>query len=128
MNRHAAIVEATGWEIEPTPWTTDAACADTNPNLWFPERGQPAGTARQICADCPVNTQCLDYALRWNIRFGIWGGHTVRERRQLRPTTTGPQRIPARHGTTTGYHRGCRCTQCREANSAYTAQQRETVR
>lgn len=65
-------------------WMADAACARTDPEAFFPEKGSGAD-ARKICADCPVRQQCLDMAL--NLRRnpdGIWGGTTMEERRAMR--------------------------------------------
>jgi len=33
---------------------------------------------------CPIRARCLDYALRHDIRSGIWGGRTELERAELR--------------------------------------------
>jgi WhiB family redox-sensing transcriptional regulator len=70
-------------------WRRDAICRDTDPNLFF-----PVGTtgfalmqidrARQVCDECPVRVDCLDYALETNQDSGIWGGTTEDERRVLR--------------------------------------------
>ena len=35
-------------------WRQQAACHGTDLNLFYPERGQSAGPARQVCAQCPV--------------------------------------------------------------------------
>lgn len=114
------IIDAAGFEFEPTPWSTEAACAGSNPNLWFPDRGANTQKARAVCAACPVRRECLEYAVRWRIPFGIWGGRSVRERRHLLDAGVGrPRRLPAPHGTTTRYARGCRCAGCREANYEY---------
>jgi hypothetical protein len=51
--------------------------------VFFPERGETAGAARQVCAACPVRQPCLEYALSNRITHGIWGGLTERERRPL---------------------------------------------
>ncbi len=83
-------------------WRDDAACLDVDPNLFFPahvgirggrnmERKQAAAdqtnTAMQICRTCSVTAECLDYALRTNFPkvndFGIWGGTTPRQRRNI---------------------------------------------
>jgi WhiB family redox-sensing transcriptional regulator len=64
-------------------WRQQAACYGTDLNLFFPERGQSAGAARQVCARCPVRQPCLEYALSNRITSGIWGGMTERERRPL---------------------------------------------
>jgi Transcription factor WhiB len=64
-------------------WRQQAACHGTDLNLFYPERGQSAGPARQVCAMCPVRQPCLEYALSNRITSGIWGGLTERERRPL---------------------------------------------
>ena len=40
--------------------------------------------AKRICAQCTVKSECLEYALKNDERFGIWGGLSERERRRLR--------------------------------------------
>ena len=52
-------------------------------DLFYPERGESTGPARQVCARCPVCQPCLEYALSNRITHGIWGGLTERERRPL---------------------------------------------
>jgi WhiB family transcriptional regulator, redox-sensing transcriptional regulator len=39
--------------------------------------------AKRICAGCPVQRECLEYALRVREPFGIWGGLNETERRAL---------------------------------------------
>ena len=65
-------------------WRELAACRGAELNLFFPERGESADSARRICAACPVRQPCLDYAITNRIVHGIWGGLTERERRALR--------------------------------------------
>jgi Transcription factor WhiB len=65
-------------------WTRDAACANVDPELFFPANSrQPATEAKQVCAACPVQAECLEYSLVNEEEFGIWGGLTEKERRQL---------------------------------------------
>ena len=52
--------------------------------MFFPERGESAEAARQVCARCSVRQPCLDYAISNRIVYGVWGGLTERERRALR--------------------------------------------
>ena len=69
----------------PSPhWRDRAACIGADPDLFFPQRGESAEPAREICARCPVREACLDDALRNAITHGIWGGLPERERRALR--------------------------------------------
>ena len=65
-------------------WQTDALCAQTDPEAFFPEKGGSTRDAKRICTSCEVKTQCLEYALQNDERFGIWGGLSERERRKLR--------------------------------------------
>lgn len=79
---------------DPRDWQDGALCAQTDPELWFPGVGEPAIPAKRICAVCPVREACLDYALAAGPRiYGIWGGTTEKERRQLRtvPRPSGPR-------------------------------------
>jgi WhiB family redox-sensing transcriptional regulator len=68
----------------PLAWQADALCAQTDPEAFFPEKGGSTRDAKKICASCPVRAQCLEYALKNDERFGIWGGLSERERRKLR--------------------------------------------
>ena len=48
-----------------------------------PEREAREGRAKAICGDCPVQVECLDYAVRIREPHGIWGGLNETERRLL---------------------------------------------
>ncbi|HEX9992492.1 MAG TPA: WhiB family transcriptional regulator [Acidimicrobiales bacterium] len=62
-------------------------CAGTDPAIFFPKPGDPAATkkAKEVCSDCPVRGECLEFVL-WSPdgRWGVWGGTTPLERRRLR--------------------------------------------
>lgn len=66
----------------PGPWTRHANCRGVDPQLFFPERGASLAEAKAVCADCKVRAECLEYGI--DQHFGIWGGLSERERRQLR--------------------------------------------
>ena len=68
----------------PLSWQTDSLCAQTDPEAFFPEKGGSTRDAKKICTSCEVRSQCLEYALENDERFGIWGGLSERERRKLR--------------------------------------------
>ncbi len=71
-------------EDEALAWQADALCAQTDPEAFFPEKGGSTREAKRICDGCEVRSQCLEYALENDERFGIWGGLSERERRKLR--------------------------------------------
>lgn len=65
-------------------WQTEALCAQTDPEAFFPEKGGSTRDAKKVCSSCTVRADCLEYALKNDERFGIWGGMSERERRRLR--------------------------------------------
>lgn len=59
------------------------------PDLFFMELKGPDAIhnqrmAKDLCADCPIRLQCLDYAMKQNEEYGIWGGLSPHERKLLR--------------------------------------------
>lgn len=79
----------TGKKIKPQSlflnetWVEDALCAQTDPEIFHPDKGESAFLARSICRKCAVRLPCLDYALRHNVT-GVWGGASENQRRQLK--------------------------------------------
>jgi WhiB family redox-sensing transcriptional regulator len=65
-------------------WQDRGLCAQTDPEAFFPDKGESTRLAKLVCARCPVRPECLEYALESGERFGVWGGLSERERRQLR--------------------------------------------
>lgn len=63
-----------------------ALCAETDPNLFFPEKGDwtSAHQAQATCAHCEIRAQCGQRALDTGEHYGIWGGETERQRRKRR--------------------------------------------
>lgn len=69
-----------------TDWRHRAVCRDMDPELFFPVGNSgPAmaqtANAKAVCADCPVATECLDWALESGQDAGVWGGLSEDERR-----------------------------------------------
>jgi WhiB family redox-sensing transcriptional regulator len=62
-------------------WTARAKCKGMTDAL-FPEAADQK-RARLFCQGCPVRFECLAEALDNRIEWGVWGGMTERERRQL---------------------------------------------
>jgi WhiB family redox-sensing transcriptional regulator len=59
-------------------------CAQTNPDVFFPDKGASNREAKKVCARCPVLTQCREFAVATPELTGVWGGLSNRERRNLR--------------------------------------------
>lgn len=66
------------------PWQASALCAQTDPEMFFPDVGGSTRDAKKVCQACPVAQECLAYALRTNQAFGIFGGYSERERRRMK--------------------------------------------
>ena len=69
-------------------WWGLAACRNAEAELFFPISATTASRstverAKRICASCPVQSQCLGFALRHRQEQGIWGGLTEDERRRM---------------------------------------------
>lgn len=69
--------------LDEKPWATYASCQDHPGMTFFPQTKSEAQAALAVCAACPVREECLAHALETNERFGIWGGTTEKERREL---------------------------------------------
>lgn len=63
------------------PNLPSALCAQVDPELFFPNKGEPTRAARRICPACPERAACLQWALDNNEQHGVWGGRTARDRR-----------------------------------------------
>ena len=70
-------------------WQPIALCRGNHSHLFFPpttserkeERERREVRAKSICDVCPVQSDCLDYAVTIREPYGIWGGLTEMERR-----------------------------------------------
>ncbi|MFJ7417938.1 WhiB family transcriptional regulator [Streptomyces uncialis] len=77
-------------------WMDSALCAQTDPELFFPDENAHYYDARQICGRCPVADQCGAYAQdledEHGDRHGAWAGTTPRQRGKGRPARRGTPR------------------------------------
>lgn len=67
------------------PWQDSALCAQADPELFFPATTgtESESVAKKICTRCEVRSECLDHAVVRDERYGIWGGLSEQERRQM---------------------------------------------
>ncbi|MEV6249681.1 WhiB family transcriptional regulator [Streptomyces sp. NPDC051742] len=65
-------------------WREDALCAQAGPEFFFPAPGSSTREAKQLCGACEGRVACLEYALRHDERFGVWGGLSEKERVRLK--------------------------------------------
>lgn len=69
-------------------WMVDGICHPEHeprhdPRIWFPVDGTGVIRAQRLCAECPVQVECLEYALDLRMMNGVWGGESERGRRVI---------------------------------------------
>lgn len=69
-------------------WASQALCAqvDVDPEVFYPHKGGSVRLALKVCAACPVENECLAWALRLERSshcFGVFGGKSARQRSQM---------------------------------------------
>jgi WhiB family redox-sensing transcriptional regulator len=108
MNRRAALAFSPGAagpllaEARPDlPWQARGLCAQTDPEAFFPEPGAPNWRAKRVCRSCPVRRECLSFAVDNGEEYGIWGGLSAHERRQVAPPAAD---MPAERRCMKGLH------------------------
>ena len=69
-------------------WQESAACHDLPLDLFFPSSGVESlrniNVIKPFCLACPVQIECLAYALSHPDERGIWAGTTENDRRKIR--------------------------------------------
>jgi len=70
-------------------WVHRAKCRDVDPELFFPvgTTGPAAAqieAAKEVCVNCSVRDECLEWALVTGQDAGVWGGTSEEERRSIR--------------------------------------------
>lgn len=76
-------------------FASEALCKDMDTHVFYPGRAGEVGgwnredavkvnQAKAICAQCPVQAQCLAHALKFDELYGVWGGMSSKERSRLK--------------------------------------------
>ena len=65
-------------------WRSKAACHGLDPTIFYPDETDDPSPAKAVCAGCPVQSECLAFALQNPQLQGVWGGTSETERRALR--------------------------------------------
>ena len=71
-------------------WQLLGACRGVDSELFFhpggergPSRSNREATAKAMCAQCPVITNCREAALSAREAYGVWGGLSANEREDI---------------------------------------------
>lgn len=68
----------------PGAWIQQAACAGLPADLFFPTtKGSRQPEIRTVCSGCPVQSDCLAWAVENHFNDGWFGGVPPRERRKI---------------------------------------------
>ncbi|MFF6996420.1 WhiB family transcriptional regulator [Streptomyces sp. NPDC008313] len=70
-------------------WRDSAACRTEDPELFFPVGSTGPSLlqiqeAKAVCRGCPVQEECLRWALATGQTTGVWGGTSENERRAIK--------------------------------------------
>ena len=106
--KHAPAQKQGEHAFTSTEWRDRAACLDQDPELFFPIANPARGTtpeieeAKAVCRRCPVQPDCLAWALATEQRDGVWGGlsereldKALREQRRTRAAAAAAAGLPA---------------------------------
>lgn len=70
----------------PTDFRPKGSCSTlpiyTVDELFFRARGPVSNEVRELCNNCPVKMDCLQYAITYDEK-GVWGGFSYKERQDL---------------------------------------------
>lgn len=70
--------------IEDESWRSDALCLIIREDRdWFSMGNNGMRRAVEVCNQCPVSCECLEYSIITNQWAGVWGGLTEQERKPL---------------------------------------------
>lgn len=80
-------VRNTDWDDD--NWRDRAICRNSNAELFFPigttgHALEIVEAAKEVCQQCQVKKECLQFSFDTNQESGIWGGYSEEERRIMR--------------------------------------------
>ena len=64
-------------------WWDVGACRGLDSGIFYPDDDVEAQAAKSVCETCVVKQTCLDHALSFREKAGVWGGATERDRRRI---------------------------------------------
>lgn len=70
-------------------WRDRAICRSSNAELFFPigttgHALEIVDAAKEVCSQCSVKKECLQFSFDTNQESGIWGGYSEEERRMMK--------------------------------------------
>lgn len=86
------LLPVASWLVEREEWQEQARCRGKT-DMMFPAKSGNFDAPKQLCRSCPVQFQCLEYALRTKQHLGVWGGTTERQRKAIRSRRRKQQQV-----------------------------------
>jgi WhiB family redox-sensing transcriptional regulator len=68
-------------------WHDEAACQSRGNEIFFADPScdqKQIAEAKLICKGCEVRWKCLEFAVKNDVQYGVWGGFTPTERNSYR--------------------------------------------
>lgn len=59
-------------------------CLDVDPDIFYSENPLGIERAKELCFSCPHKQECLAYALEADLQYGVQGGYSASERKEMR--------------------------------------------
>ena len=69
--------------VQEAKWWDLGACRGLDASIFYPDEDDDAATAKAVCGECHVRATCLEHALTFREKAGVWGGATERDRRRI---------------------------------------------
>lgn len=61
----------------------DLLCRTVDPDLFYDDAPTEQARAKRICRRCPAVDDCLRFALKHDLSFGVWAGYDPAERQAI---------------------------------------------
>jgi WhiB family transcriptional regulator, redox-sensing transcriptional regulator len=71
-------------DVAALEWMDRALCAEVDPTIFHVDKGGSTREAKLICSRCTVREACLAFALDSEDEFGVYGGLSARQRRDMK--------------------------------------------
>ena len=71
--------------VQEAKWWDLGACRGLDSSVFYPADDDDAAAeaAKGVCSTCHVQSECLEHALSFREKAGVWGGATERDRRRI---------------------------------------------
>jgi WhiB family redox-sensing transcriptional regulator len=83
-NEHLIDLPNFGEPEKDPSWRKNSRCFGSDPETFYPSKGGNVAKAKLTCFGCPVRKRCHEFAMEHHMRYGIFGGFSEPDRKQIR--------------------------------------------